>query len=350
LTFLTTSTKEVPPLYIIEMHHKVIDILNEYFKKLSDSVIRENFATIYQLLDEMIDGGFASTTEANTLKEMIAVPSLARRMLQGVTGEFSVKQSLPTGALSKIPWRKGNVKYVTNEIYFDLVEQIDAIISSEQQVITANVYGDIKCNCRLTGMPDLTLTFTRPSLLDDCSLHRCVRINRYQRERQISFVPPDGKFKLLSYRVGGDIRMPVFVKPQINYGPNNGRVYVTVGSKYASDKPVTELVVIIPLTKATRSISLSANVGTVKPDQITKVVRWEIGRLPKEKTPTLEGTISLPPDYVVDEAPTITAEFVVKMTTASGLKVEGLAIKNVKYKPFKGVRSVVTAGKFQIRC
>jgi len=332
------------------MHHKIIDILTEYFKKLSDSVIRENFATIYQLLDEMIDGGFSSTTEANTLKEMIAVPSLARRVLQGVTGEFAVKQSLPTGALSKIPWRKGNVKYVTNEIYFDLVEQIDAIISPDQAVISVNVYGEIKCNCRLSGMPDLQLTFTKPSLLDDCSLHRCVRINRYQRDRQISFVPPDGKFRLLSYRVGGDIRMPIFVKPQISYAANNGRVYVTVGTKFSQEKPITDLVIIIPLTKATRSISLTANVGSVKQDQITKIVRWEIGRLPKDKQPILEGSISLPPDFVADEAPTITAEFVVKMTTASGLKVEGLAIRNVKYKPFKGVRSVVTAGKFQIRC
>jgi len=302
------------------------------------------------LLDEMIDGGFASTSEGNTLKEMIAVPSLARRVLQGVTGDFSVKQSLPTGALSKIPWRKGNVKYVTNEIYFDLVEQIDAIVNSEQLVISSNVYGDIKTNCRLSGMPDLTLTFTKPNLLDDCSLHRCVRINRYQRDRIISFVPPDGKFKLLSYRVSGDIRMPIFVKPQITYAPNNGKVYVTVGSKYSADKPVTDVVVIVPLNKATRSVSLSANVGSVKHDQLTKVVRWEIGRLPKDKTPTLEGSISLPPDFVPDEAPTLTAEFTVKMTTASGLKVEGLAIKNVKYKPFKGVRSIVTAGKFQIRC
>jgi len=298
----------------------------------------------------MIDGGFASTTEANTLKEMIAVPSLARRMLQGVTGEFAVKQSLPTGALSKIPWRKSNVKYVTNEIYFDLVEQIDAIMTADQAVVNVNVYGEIKCNCRLSGMPDLQLTFTKPTLLDDCSLHRCVRINRYQRDRQVSFVPPDGKFKLLGYRVGGDIRMPVWIKPQITYAPNNGRVYITVGSKNPPDKPVTDLVVIIPLTKATRSAALTANVGSVKQDQITKIVRWEIGRLPKDKMPILEGSISLPADFVSDEAPTITAEFVVKMTTASGLKVEGLAIRNVKYKPFKGVRSVVTAGKFQIRC
>jgi AP-3 complex subunit mu len=40
----------------------------------------------------------------------------------------------------------------------------------------------------------------------------------------------------------------------------------------------------------------------------------------------------------------------VKMLCLSGLKVDGLAIRGVKYKPFKGVRSVTQAGKFQVRC
>jgi AP-3 complex subunit mu len=40
----------------------------------------------------------------------------------------------------------------------------------------------------------------------------------------------------------------------------------------------------------------------------------------------------------------------VKMLALSGLKVDGLAIRGVKYKPFKGVRSVTQAGKFQVRC
>jgi hypothetical protein len=42
------------------------------------------------------------------------------------------------------------------------------------------VYGDVKCNCRLSGMPDLTLTYTRPQVLEDVALHRCVRINRFE--------------------------------------------------------------------------------------------------------------------------------------------------------------------------
>ena len=45
----------------------------------------------------------------------------------------------------------------------------------------------------------------------------------------------------------------------------------------------------------------------------------------------------------------IQAEFTVKGFCLSGLKVEGLAVHNVKYKPFRGVRLVTKAGHFQIR-
>jgi len=201
LTLLTVVEKETPPLFVLETQNRILDVLIEYFgNKIHESVCREHFSIIYQLLDEMIDGGFPSTTEPNQLKEMIIPPSLAQRLFQNVTGQFAVAQELPTGAVSKIPWRKSEVKYVTNEIYFDLVEQLDVIIGANQNIISASVYGEIRCNARLSGMPDLTLSFSRPSLLDDCSLHRCVRINRYQRERVISFVPPDGNFKLLTYK------------------------------------------------------------------------------------------------------------------------------------------------------
>jgi len=312
--------------------------------------LKKNFATIYQVLDEMLDGGFPSTMEPNQLKEMIIPPSLAQRVFQNVTGEFSVKDDLPSGAVSKIPWRKSEVKYVTNEIYFDIVEQIDCIVSNNGNLVSCHVFGDIKANCRLSGMPDLTLTFTKPSLLEDCSLHRCVRINRFQREHVVSFVPPDGQFTLMSYRVKGLSQLPIYIKPTVTYKPGQGKIYVQVGAKFGSDKQITELVVIIPLPKQLKTTTISANVGSIKQDQITKVLRWDIGTLGDKKVPVLEGTIVLPTDYTPDEMPTITAELTMKMFCISGLKVDGLAIRGVKYKPFKGVRSVTQAGKFQVRC
>ena len=48
-------------------------------------------------------------------------------------------------------------------------------------------------------MPDCTLTFEDPYKLDDCAFHPCVRYQRFETDQQLSFIPPDGKFKLLSF-------------------------------------------------------------------------------------------------------------------------------------------------------
>ena len=40
----------------------------------------------------------------------------------------SVSSTLPTGQLSNIPWRRSGVKYTSNEIFLDLIEEVDAII------------------------------------------------------------------------------------------------------------------------------------------------------------------------------------------------------------------------------
>jgi AP-3 complex subunit mu len=38
-------------------------------------------------------------------------------------------------------------------------------------------------------------------LLDDVSFHPCVRFKRWESERILSFIPPDGNFRLLAYHV-----------------------------------------------------------------------------------------------------------------------------------------------------
>lgn len=37
--------------------------------------------------------------------------------------------------------------------------------------------------------------------MDDVKFHQCVRLNKFDSERTISFIPPDGEFELLSYRI-----------------------------------------------------------------------------------------------------------------------------------------------------
>lgn len=356
ITFLTVCEKDNSSApFLTEFLQKIVAILMAYINDISENLLRENFSTVYQILDEMVDGGFPSVTELNVLKELVPVPSLANKLIAVVTDQSITQTGSQSSAASKIPWRAGNVRYVQNEIYFDLVEQLDCILTAQGNVIAASVYGEISCTCRLSGMPDLTLTFTRPSLLEDASLHRCVRIARYQKERCLSFVPPDGQFNLCSYRVPGTAlgTLPIYVKPSISFRGTSGRVQIMMGSKLSADKPVTNCMLTWFFPVAVKSHTITANIGTFRIDQRTGQARWDIGRLAKDITPMLQGNVTLESDVGSGhhEITIVEAQFTIKLVSASGLKVEGLAIRNVNYaKPFKGVRSVTQAGKFQIRC
>jgi AP-1 complex subunit mu len=41
--------------------------------------------------------------------------------------------------------------------------------------------------------------------LEDVKFHQCVRLSRFENDRTISFVPPDGEFELMSYRLNTQV-------------------------------------------------------------------------------------------------------------------------------------------------
>lgn len=42
---------------------------------------------------------------------------------------------------------------------------------------------------------------TKTVELEDVKFHQCVRLSRFENDRTISFIPPDGEFELMSYRL-----------------------------------------------------------------------------------------------------------------------------------------------------
>ena len=103
------------------------------------SAIQENFVVVYELLDEMLDNGFPLATESNILKELIKPPNVLRSIANTVTGKSNVSATLPTGQLSNVPWRRTNVKYTNNEAYFDVIEEIDAIIDKSGSTVFSEI-------------------------------------------------------------------------------------------------------------------------------------------------------------------------------------------------------------------
>lgn len=77
-----------------------------------------------------MDNGFPFTTEPNILREMIAPPDIVSKMLNVVTGKSSnVSNKLPEATASCVPWRKTGLKNASNEVYVNLVEELDALVN-----------------------------------------------------------------------------------------------------------------------------------------------------------------------------------------------------------------------------
>ncbi|XP_020615262.1 AP-3 complex subunit mu-1-like [Orbicella faveolata] len=128
----------------------------------------------------MLDNGFPLATEPNILRELINPPSIVRQVVNTVTGGSHVSSHLPTGQLSNVPWRRTGVKYTHNEIYFDVIEEIDCIIDKHGSTVFTEIQGVIDSCCKLSGMPDLSLSFVNSRLLEDPSFHPCVRLKRWE--------------------------------------------------------------------------------------------------------------------------------------------------------------------------
>jgi len=360
---MVTSTGETQPLLAVEFLHRVFDIFEEYFGTVEESTIKENFATVYQLLEEMMDYGYPLTTEPNALKAMIKPASVISRLTSAATGSSNVSDVLPDGTISNMPWRKTGVKYAQNEIYLDIVEEIDAIVDKTGLIISSEVSGAIQANSRLSGVPDLALSFANPGLIDDCSFHPCVRYTRFERDKIVSFVPPDGPFELMRYRVNtqGNVSAPCYCQPTVtfDYAQNMGSITVAVGQRMQSSLifpggkktsvVVEDVTLVIPFSRSVRTVNLNVSAGTFLFDESTKVAKWTVGKLAADKTPTLTGTIMLIPNSKTEEAPPIQMNWKVPMASVSGLAVASLHLTNEKYKPYKGVRTIAKSGKFQIR-
>ncbi|PIA38017.1 hypothetical protein AQUCO_02900099v1 [Aquilegia coerulea] len=350
ITFLACTQVEMPPLMAIEFLSRVADVLKDYLVDLNEDSIKDNFVIVYQLLDEMIDNGFPLTTEPNILREMITPPTMVSKVLSVMTGNSSnVSNTLPGATSSSVPWRTMDLKRSSNEVYVELVEEMDAIISRDGMLVKCEIYGEVQVNSKLSGLPDLTLSFANPSILNDVRFHPCVRFRPWESHQILSFVPPDGLFKLMSYRVNKLKNTPIYVKPQLSSDAGTCRLSVLVGTRNDPGKTIDSIEVNFRLPPCVASADLTSNHGTVN-IQADKICSWSIGRIPKDKAPCMSGTLVL--DKGLERLhvfPTFHVAFKIMSVALSGLQIDKLDLKNLPNPPHKGFRAVTRAGKYEVR-
>lgn len=87
VSLIAACKQETQPLFVIEFLHRIVDTFQDYFAECSESIIKENYVVVYELLDEMLDNGFPLATESNILKELIKPPNILRTLANTVTGK-----------------------------------------------------------------------------------------------------------------------------------------------------------------------------------------------------------------------------------------------------------------------
>jgi len=296
----------------------------------------------------MMDYGVPFTTEPNTLRDIVAAPDMLSAMAGHVLGQSGVASALPQAAAGDVDWRRRNVKYRTNELFVDLIESVHCIMEASGAMVSSEVTAEFKCDCRLSGMPDLTMYFNRAELMDDVSFHRCVRYKVWEKSKQVSFVPPDGKFTLMTFRSKGQIQLPLLIEPKVTIGNGGGEIRVRVTPRDVSTKPCGEVLIEIRFSRSVSTATLSADAGRCTFDDTSKVCTWDIGQLKPSTTVELSGTIQLPTGQTCDP-PVITLSFSQQGWNPSSVKVTSVQLSRETYKPFKGIRYITVGGDITIR-
>ena len=128
--------------------YRICDVFKEYFGDITEESIRDNFVIIYELMDEMMDFGYPQTTEHKILKEFIMQTGLKSATEQ-------VKP--PISLTNAVSWRSEGIKHRKNEIFLDVIEKLNLLVSSNGTVLNSEINGVVRMKSFLSGMPELKL-------------------------------------------------------------------------------------------------------------------------------------------------------------------------------------------------
>lgn len=371
-------------------------MFKEYFFELEEESLRDNFVIIYELLDEMMDFGYPQLTETKILKEYITQQSF--KLEKSSKTQLSAADQLASKAsqagTSVVSWRPDGIKYRKNEVFLDVIESVNLTINSQGQIIKNEVMGSVKIRCYLSGMPELKLGLNDKILFDvrgrdfstanggevtssshsasqsnakaveleHVKFHQCVKLAKFEQDRTISFIPPDGDFELLNYRVtpsdsASDLKPLFWIDCKIEKFTQSTLEYlVTAKSQYKRRTAANNVTILVPVPKESDTPRLKASIGSAQYAPELDAISWNIGFFPGGKEFSLRIKVGLPSVTTNNqvEAATlsrpISLSFEIPYYTMSGIQVRYLKIiEKSGYPALPWVRYITQQGIYEFR-
>ncbi|QRV84468.1 Adaptor complexes medium subunit family [Ceratobasidium sp. AG-Ba] len=353
LYLLALSKRNTNAAEIILFLHRLVSVLVEYFKELEEESIRDNFVIIYELLDEMMDFGFPQTTESKILQEYITQES----------HKLEIQVRPPVAVTNAVSWRSEGIRYRKNEVFLDVIESVNLLVNADGNVIRSEILGAVKMKCYLSGMPELRLGLNDKVMfestgrtsrgksieMEDVKFHQCVRLSRFENDRTISFIPPDGEFELMSYRLSTPVKPLIWVEAAIESHKGSRIEYmVKVKAQFKRRSTANNVEIYVPVPDDADSPKFRASTGTVQyaPDKSAFV--WKIKQLGGAREFLMRAHFGLPSvrgaEDMEKRAP-ITVRFEIPYFTVSGIQVRYLKIvEKSGYQALPWVRYITQHG------
>ena len=343
--------------------YKLKDILIDYFNVLEEETVKDNFVLIYELLDEIMDHGYPQITEGKILKDLIMISSNKKN---NKTSKENL--ALTSTMTNTVSWRKEGIKYNINEAWLDVIEKVDELISSNGNVLSSQINGNVIMKNFLSGMPTVTVGLndkvvlqnlgkdtTNSIEMDDLKFHQCVNKKKFENERIIEFIPPDGEFELMSYRLDMQIKPLISVKVNINTISETRIEYVAKAKTNFKNRSVANNVSIyIPVPLDIQNATFKTTSGSVVYLSDREDLLWFIKRFEGQTELDMNCSFQVPTVRIDDTTKhlkrPIQVSFEIPYFTVSGFQVRYMKIvEKSGYEAVPWVRYFTKNGEYNIR-
>lgn len=358
---LMAATKKNSNVTLILFYlYKLTTVFKDYFGELEEESIRDNFVVVYELLDETMDFGYPQTCESKILREVVTQES----------NRLESAPRPPIALTNAVSWRSEGIKHRKNEIFLDVIEKLNILVASNGTVLHSEIIGSIQMKSFLSGMPELKLGLNDKLMfeatgratnkikaveLEDIKFHQCVRLARFENDRTISFIPPDGEFELMSYRLNTQVKPLIWVEAVVEPHSHSRIEYmIKAKSQFKSRSIANNVEIIIPVPRDVDSPSFKASIGTVTYFPDRDAVVWTIKQFAGSKEYLMRAHFGLPSITSEEgneqwKAP-IEVKFEIPYFTVSGLQVRYLKIiEKSGYQALPWVRYITMNGNYQLR-
>lgn len=353
----TPRNKNVNIVLVFVFLHKIAQVFVEYFKELEEESIRDNFVIIYELLDELIDFGYPQTTDSKILQEYITQEG----------HKLELQPRPPLAVTNAVSWRSEGIKYRKNEVFLDVIESVNLLANANGNVLRSEIVGAIKMRVYLSGMPELRLGLNDKVLfestgrgksksveLEDVKFHQCVRLSRFENDRTISFIPPDGEFELMSYRLNTHVKPLIWIESVIERHVHSRVEYmIKAKSQFKRRSTANNVEIVIPVPADADSPKFKTTIGSCKYAPEQNAIIWTIKSFPGGKEYLMRAHFGLPSVESEDNnegKPPIQVRFEIPYFTTSGIQVRYLKIiEKSGYQALPWVRYITQNGDYQLR-